>query len=228
MIRYILCIVLIAVLTPLYAMDCGNLENHYGPFDYRDAYNRADKLPIVEAAHFSEVTYALALRAASNKEYFRKFTTGNKQKNTAIPNDIDYALRAFPNHPKALYAMSEYQRLAGPPSGHESYPAAGYRKAECYYIRALAFVPDDAMVTMLYGVHFHKRKQYEKALDKYLESETLDPENIETKYNIGLLYHDMGDKAKAKLYAIKVYKSGYPLQGLARLVGLKPADLKDN
>jgi len=195
------------------AMDCGSLQNHYGPFDYRDPANKGEKLNIVERAHFSDVTFSLALRGASAKEYFSKFSTGNKAKNTDIPNDIDYTLRAFPNHPMALYAMLQYQRQRGQPRPG-IYVIGGYRPVECYFVRARQFAPDDGEVLLLYGIYLHKEKEYKKALEKYREAERLMPEDARVFYNMGLLYYDLGELIEAQAYADKAYAKGYPMQGL--------------
>src|SRR5437867_1540176 len=67
--------------------DCGNpFQNAYGPFDYRTA--TGDQKTIVEAHHFT-----------SEVESLHAGITGS------IGAEIDYTLRAFPNHPRALMAM---------------------------------------------------------------------------------------------------------------------------
>ena len=76
---------LIAVVgtTPVLAQSgnpaCGPLANGYGPYDAR---KDPDKLPIVLGAHFTPQV-----------EMLIKATTGY------IGGDIDYTLRAIPNHP---------------------------------------------------------------------------------------------------------------------------------
>ncbi|MET0081754.1 MAG: hypothetical protein ABW079_01985 [Sedimenticola sp.] len=209
--------VLMVSLLPVRAQaeDCGSLQNHYGPFDYRVPSNRRDKLHRVERSHFSDVTYRFALAGASSKEYYKHFNTGNKAKNTAIPSDIDYTLRAFPNHRKALYAMSEYQRVV---SSDNRINSGTYRDAECYYIRALQFVPDDSKVLMLYGMHFHKRKQYERAREKYQLAEESGEKGADLFYNLGLVNYHLGIMDEAQKYADKAYKMGYPLKGLSKML----------
>jgi len=200
----------------LYADECGSLRNHYGPFDYR---TQKDKLPIVEDFHFTNVTYRLALIGEkSNKVYFRLFKFGAQGqgtiKNTPLVADLDYTLNTFPNHPKALHAMSEYQRIVGRPGAGLNYTAIGYRDVDCYFKRAILFAENDPVIYMLYGMNFHKRKKYKKALKQYKISEAINESNVELLYNIGLLYVDTGKKELAKQYAKRVYTQGYPLQGL--------------
>ena len=164
-------LVFIAILmfpTFVLSNECGSLANKYGPFDYRDAYARKEKLPIVVDSHFTDVTYQLALKGASDNEYMSKFKWGKvstgTQKRTALPSDIDYTLRAFPNLPKALFAMSEYQRIVDIKTRKQR----NYYSAECYFKRAIEFAPDDSAVYLVYGIHYHKRKNYKKALEQYL------------------------------------------------------------
>jgi tetratricopeptide (TPR) repeat protein len=218
-------LVLSIVSASAFGDECGSLANRYGPFDYRSPTNREEYLPRVESSHFSDVTYSLALQGASNIDYMRHFEFGatatNTKKNTALPSDIDYTLRAFPNHPKALYAMSEYQRRTGPPK-----PGANYRTAKCYFIRAIRFAPDDPTVHMLYGIYFHKRDKYKQALQQYKIAEKLDPEYAELMFNMGLLYFDMDDLEKAKHYSDKAIKLGYPLKGLQRKIDQKLSERK--
>ena len=76
---------------------CGSLQNGYGPYDYR---SDKDKLRIVEQYHLTPEVVNLV--AGSTGE---------------IGDDLDYTLRAFPNHHVALMAMvklGEKQKTAKP------------------------------------------------------------------------------------------------------------------
>ena len=97
---------------------CGSLQNAYGPFDYR---NDKDKLGVVEAYHFSTEVASLI-----------------KGKSGSLGGDIDYTLRAFPNHPRALMAMVQlgWREKTTKVSG------AQY-SVECYLHRAIRFRDDD-------------------------------------------------------------------------------------
>src|SRR5690242_17113706 len=76
-----------ATMHPVAADDaCGELENAFGPFDYRTV--SADRKRLVEGSHFTPYIEGL-----------QRGHTG------AIGSEIDYTLRAFPNHPRALVAM---------------------------------------------------------------------------------------------------------------------------
>lgn len=66
---------------------CGALQNAFGPFDDRTA--RGYNLDVVGSYHFTPPVEAL-IRGASG----------------TIGGDLDYTLRAFPNHHRALNATN--------------------------------------------------------------------------------------------------------------------------
>lgn len=214
-IKLILLILLLGYNPHSNAEECGSLENHFGPYDYRTNKNY---LPVVEDNHFSSVTYAMALSAGSSEKYSKefKFTGQNagKTKHTSIAGDLDYTLSAFPNHPRALYAVSEYQRIMQRNYKNPSLWRPKYRTADCYFKRAIRFAPTDPMVYMVYGLYFHKRKEYEKALLQYRKSEKMNADNIDLLYYLGLVNYELGNFDEAQKYADKVYQRKYPLEGL--------------
>jgi tetratricopeptide (TPR) repeat protein len=179
---------------PLTALEreCGTLKNAYGPYDYMNAEDRRKRLPIVEGGHFTPQVEALI--------------SGETTTNAA--GDLDYTLRAFPNHHRALSAMSRYQL------SHKRSTNAGYYTAECYFKRALEFKPDDAVVSYIYGIHLYKQHKYKQALSYYKRAESLQPDSAELNYGLGLLYMKLRNFDKAESYARKAYQQGYPLPGL--------------
>ncbi len=172
---------------------CGSLKNPYGPFDYTNPQHYKFRLPIVEENHFTAKVESLRGGALSGG---------------SLMGDIDYTLRAFPNHHRALYAMMRYREKN--PAG----PHSRFRSAECYFKRALTFKQDDGVVWMLYGIYYHKQKNYKEALKKYNNAEKLLKNYSELYYNMGLLYLDMGKIDLAKKYARLAYDRGYPLPAL--------------
>jgi tetratricopeptide (TPR) repeat protein len=170
---------------------CGRLENAYGPFDYTNAEHVAHKLPIVEKFHFTSDVEHLVRGASSS-----------------VPGDLDYTLRAFPNHHRALSAMANYQLTHPRPSD------ARYYSADCYFLRAIAFKPTDAMVHEIYGVYLHSLGKYEQALQQYRAAVRLMPDLADAYYNLGLLYADMQQYQPALEAARHAYDLGYPLPGL--------------
>jgi tetratricopeptide (TPR) repeat protein len=172
-------------------IECGALENAYGPFDYTDAAERREKLPIVEQFHFN-----------ADVENLRR------GQSSSIMGDLDYTLRAFPNHHRALNAMGRYQ-LNNPTAA-----VAPYRSADCYFNRAIRFRPGDGTVRMIYGTYLFKRGEREAALKRYQEAVDLSPDSAEAHYNMGLLQVELKRFDAALVHAHKAYALGYPLQGL--------------
>lgn len=170
---------------------CGSLTNGYGPYDYTSSTDFNEKLPIVEQAHFTPEVEALI---AGN--------TGS------LWGDLDYTLRAFPNHHRALYAMARYALQPDRPREPQ------YYSAECYFSRAMVFKPDDGMVRMIYGIFLHKQDKLSKAAEEYRKAVRLMPDSPEAHYNLGLLYADIGEYAKAREAAEQAYALDYPLEGL--------------
>lgn len=179
------------------ANECGSLKNHYGPFDYTNAIAFNKMLPVVEKYHFTPNVEALVAGETSS-----------------IIGDIDYTLRAFPNHHKALYALSRYAiKMAGK---KKEYRAGGqhFYSIECYFERAIRFKPDDGNVRYIYALFLHKKRRYKEALSNYKVALKYLPNSPELHYNLGLLYFDMGKKDEARKHARLAYDGGYPLPWL--------------
>jgi Tfp pilus assembly protein PilF len=197
--RYVIgasCIVIALLAAPFQASraqeipGCGELENSYGPFDYRDAYVRSQKLRVVEDFHFTRDVQSLQ-RGASG----------------SVISDLDYTLRAFPNHIRALSVMSKYALQGG-----------GFldtiSSADCYFLRAVTFAPDDAAVHLLYGNYLYKRKKLQEAREQYEAAVRLDPQSPEISYNAGLYFLEVGELERARQLAKIAYDQDYPLPGL--------------
>ncbi len=177
------------------AFACGDLRppGQYGPFDYRVISGQIRHL--VEDYHFTP-----------DIELLRRGNT------SALPGgDLDYTLRAFPNSPRALLSVSRYvtkMKTERPP---------GLRfVAECYYERAIRFVPDDPMPRLLYASYLRDRKRLAEARTQLDQAEGLrgDPTNFDFDYNLGLLYYDVGVYDKSVDAAKRAYALGAPLPAL--------------
>ncbi|WP_405240859.1 tetratricopeptide repeat protein [Lentisalinibacter orientalis] len=129
------------------------------------------------------------------------------QSQTDPAGDLDYTLRAVPNHHRALYAISRYELTHG---------VSRWNTARCYFERALAFRPNDPVVRMLFGLHFAIRDAHSAAVKEYRQAESLMPENAELQYNLGLSLFELGDYRAARESAKLAYKNGYPLPGLKK------------
>lgn len=195
----------------LYASpSCGDLTASFGPFDYRDPALRQggsnSPLYLVESAHFT----------AKVENLVKGGNTGS------VLGDISYTLRVFPNHPRALYAISRYERqeIKKSQSKGEIYtpPMRGDwpESAECFFDRAVRWRSDDPSVRLVYGIHLHLTGRLNEALQQYQISEKLQPKSADLNYNMGLLYFDLKKYDLSKGYAQRAYQLGYPLPGLRK------------
>ena len=153
---------------------CGPIyiPTHVGPFDYR---TDRQLLSTVEFGHFQPGVERLI------KPMFQYFGA-----------DLDYTLKAYPNHHRALMTMARLsikEKTLNPKGANYS--------AECYFIRGMTFRPDDLIVRMIYasflGMH-QRNEDANKQLNFVLESAGDDPF---THYNVGMIYADMKDWPKA-------------------------------
>jgi tetratricopeptide (TPR) repeat protein len=181
---------------------CGPLmleSGRLGPCDYRVPTDQCpnnrgvpDLLRNVERNHFAPQVEQLEAGMGASLE-----------------QEIEYVLNVFPNHPGALASMA---RLAH--RRHSERLGKMHLTATCWFVRAIAFTPDDARVHAIYGVHLSNFGRTRQALDQLLEAEKLGARDGNTMYNIGLLYFDQGAFERSLEYAKKAYAAGFPLPGL--------------
>lgn len=177
--------------------ECGGLANAHGPFDYRQV-NQAEK-DLVENVHFNAQE--------------RMLSTPQGRTDILIWGEFDYTLRAFPNNPRALAAVDRLSQIL-----HNDKPIRARYSANCYFLRAIKFTPDDAHVHLLYGFYLLRRNKTVEALAQLAEAEKLAPDDRNVIYNIGLAYFKANDYEKSKDYAEKAYALGFPLPGLRNML----------
>ena len=191
--------------------ECYGGVSGYGPYNY---VTQRPKVGIVEAYHFTSEVEQL-IRGKSGVG--------------SLEGDIDYTLRAIPNHHRALWAVARHylrKKKTVPKYDLETDERTkqGLPPPECYFQRAKAFAPDDGLVRMVFGTYLHRTGALDRALAEYLEAEALLPEHAELAYNIGLLYLAKSEIAKAEEYAAKAESLGYPLKGLRRKINRAEQD----
>ena len=178
-----------AIAQPI-ASGCGELANGYGPYDYR---TDRDKLPIVENHHFTPPVEAL-IRGISG----------------TVGGELDYVLRAFPNHHRALVAMtrlserSQWQR-----------PSGAQWDIDCYFDLALRFRPADVISRLLYADYLAKRSRRDEAQAQLARSTGEAGDNGFTHYNIGLQYLGLKQFDKAVEQAHRALELGFTRPELA-------------
>ena len=183
--------------TSLSGVRCTGGGQGYGPFDYTQVATIGKKhLTIVESAHFTPKVENLIAGNTSS---------------TPV-GDIDYTLRAWPNHHRALLSIIRYQlqikqkirqgKLETPP--------------ECYLQRAIAFSPQDPAPHSLFGYYLTKLKKYKQAEKHYLKALELSPNNSKLNYSYSLFLIKLKRYNEALKYAKTAYQKGRPPEGLKR------------
>jgi tetratricopeptide (TPR) repeat protein len=172
--------------------DCGNFDEAIsgfgGPFDYNDP-GQAAQLELVERHHFTTEIATL-------------------QRGNLGPT-IHYTLNRFPNHPRALDAMSRLSVR----DGVAQPPGARYT-ADCYFERGIRWRPRDPNVRLVYAIHHHRLGRIDRAIEQARIGLELAPDHPEIHYNLGLFLVRKGDYAGAREHAERAYELGHPLQGL--------------
>jgi predicted Zn-dependent protease len=177
------------------SLGCGDFEHHYGPFDYRTATKKQRDL--VERFHFTQDVATLTKGASTTK----------------IAGDISYTLLAFPNHPRALMAMSDLARRQ-----KTRKPAGSTYDVDCWFERAIRFRPDDPMVRYVLGISKLKDGVPVEAVKQLGIAEKALPNDAMVHYNLGLAYLDLDDYDKARDEAHRAYELGAQLPGLRNLL----------
>lgn len=163
---------------------CGPINNAFGPFDYR--VRRGAELKDVETHHFHAKVQALVPSPWG-----------------PVGSDLDYTLRAFPNHHPAL---ALFEKLAKKEKTDK--PRGAQWDLECYYDRAIRFAADDGVVRMLYANHLIMRNRGKDAVPQIEKALSLSRESGLTQMNAGLLYFEMKDYDKALEHAHIAFAMG--------------------
>ncbi len=174
---------------------CGSLQASYGPYDYRT--QRGQPLKLVEGAHFSASIEALI--------HGRGYKPPGQ--------NIAYTLRAFPNHHRALMAMTKLAELEKTPK-----PSGSTYTIDCWYQRAVTFRPDDTTVRMIYSSFLAKNQRVPEAVAQLEQATAIAKDNPFTHYNIGLVYFDMKLYDKALAQAHKALALGFDRTELRELL----------
>jgi len=163
---------------------CGSLANAYGPYDYRNTDKSA--LNMVEGPHFPPKVEALIGGVSGT-----------------LGTEIDYTLRAFPNHHRALLAVMRYgEKMKSPQPSDLRYPV------ECYFDRALRFRRDDVVARMLFVQFLTKQKRSQEAMSHLAVVANEAKDDPFTHYNLGLLYFDLQRYEESLVHARKAYDLG--------------------
>jgi tetratricopeptide (TPR) repeat protein len=168
----------------------------YGPFDYRLAKKvYVKELKVVEDFHFK-----------------RSFRRGAMRGDVGAWFEMDYTIRAFPNHAPALFllGMLEHKLITERAQSYKSLTKREkFSPVSCYFERAIRFAPNDPNVYNAYGRLLVIKKQYAESIDAFKKSVELAPETASARYNLGLAYYAGGQYEEAAKAAREAYRLGY-------------------
>lgn len=166
---------------------CGTLARPAGShalLDYRTATN--DQLRLVEDYHFTP-----------NVEMLKKGQSGT------LGADLDFALRAIPNHHRALVSLMNLQFKE-----KTERPVGTKWTVSCYFERAMRFKADDGTVHTIYGVYLLRLGKAQDAVKEFEIALSLGDDGANLRYNLGLAYVELRDYDKAVEQARKAYDMG--------------------
>lgn len=183
---------------------CGSLNNGFGPFDYRPdrdpptqgTGDHKTKIGLVEGAHFTKEVELLIRGHRSGVD---------------PGGDLDYTLRAFPNHHRALMSVMRYGEKKGTRK-----PAGLRHDVECYFERGIRFRSDDPIVRMIYATYLTKNNRSPEAVAQLEQATRIASDNAFTHFNIGLTYFDL-----------KIYDKALTQAHQAMALGFERTELRD-
>jgi tetratricopeptide (TPR) repeat protein len=182
--------------TSLQGVACNGGGQGYGPYDYLQRNVYKQELEIVEPHHFP----------AEVENLIKGHASGDNPE-----GDINYTLRAWPNHHRALLTIIKFQlninnnisrwkKLDVPP--------------ECYLQRAIHFSPEDGVSYSLYAYYLKSIGRMDDAKKYYQKALELDPENAKFAYSYSLFLIDTHEYDEALKYAKLAYQNRKAPKGL--------------
>jgi tetratricopeptide (TPR) repeat protein len=119
---------------------------------------------------------------------------------------FEFILRYYPNHPQALFALSELcQKWKSP---------ACDGIAERWFQKAIERNPEAAQSHVVQAMHLHRKNKLDDAVKSYKRAIELAPNSVNAHYNLGLAYTDLKQYDQANLHAQKSYSLGVTLPAL--------------
>jgi tetratricopeptide (TPR) repeat protein len=172
--------------------ECGPLQNAFGPFDYRTA--PVSTLKVVEDYHFTPKVERLV--AGESGE---------------IDGDLDYTLRAFPNHHRALLTLAKFSLQK------KTAKLANMRyRVPCWFERGMRYAPTDGEVYAVYGYYMTRLGKNEEALEALQRAIELGSDSGNNYYNLGLVQVSLKKYDEAVASAKIARERGFMLPGLKK------------
>jgi CheY-like chemotaxis protein len=126
-------------------------------------------------------------------------------------SSIAYTLHGYPNHVRALATLERLTVREG-----TDQPRGTDYSLDCYYRRAIRFVPDDHVVRMMYSLYLERHARHEQAVTQanYVD-ETASDDPI-TRRNLGLVFLDLKMPERAAAQLVKGREVDSNMQELRR------------
>lgn len=158
-----------------------------GPYDYRKKGDHLDKFKLIEGAHFPT--------------HVEQLVRGNST--VHVGGDIDYTLRAIPNHHRALVSVTNLgaREKASQPKGMTY-------SIYCYFDRAVRYTPNDIVVRLLFARYLAAQSRQGDALAQIEVARNLAGDTASSQYNIGLVLAEMKQYDQALVQAHKAMALG--------------------
>jgi tetratricopeptide (TPR) repeat protein len=94
-------------------------------------------------------------------------------------------------------------------------PKGAWYPVECYFERAIRFIPDDLLVRVIYANYLIKQGLHkEAAVQVDIADKAGDDQTANFYYNLGLALFDLKQYDRAVVRAKQAYDLGFPLPGL--------------
>lgn len=122
-----------------------------------------------------------------------------------VQGDLEFMLKYFPNHPRALAGMAALGVATKRPD-----------EAERYFQNAIDRYPGHDETHVVYGTFLHKLGRIEAAIAQYKRALEINPDSAYGHYNLGLAYVDQKDYQQANIHAQRAYQLGASFPGLRR------------
>lgn len=188
--------------------------DHFGPYDYYDPKNHLNG----RDGRYDESTITIV----TNYHFTQSMIRLEAGRTGPIATDLDYTLRALPNHPIALDTVSRFKIKRSTDIAFAKRERAMPVSVECYFKRATSIFGNGHPQTwFLWGLHEHRRKQYKDAIVKYKKAIEMGLDSAELHYNLGLAYLKVKIYNEAKKHSDIAYSRGYPLPGLREMLKQK-------
>lgn len=172
---------------------CNGGGQGFGPYDYTNILHKKTSLKIVETYHFT-----------LDVENLIKGQSG------PLESDLNYTLRAWPNHHRALVSIIKYQLKIN----QKFVPGKLETPPECYLQRAIHFSPEDAISYSLYAYYLKEIGQTDNAATLYQKALAISPNNSKIEYAYSKFLLEIKQYDKALEYAKKAYAHGKPANAL--------------